>query len=185
MRREPPATRCGLLKVRAHTARLDCSGGRVARLFMRSVHRHRVGRRQSVARLDCTDRCPKQQQPVAISAHYNLLSIGWICIGCKICSCIASHKQYKIILNVTRHIFLMILYTMHFYNLHLEGIATPFSDYPTQRWAAEVSSAAVAKGWQLSGLLTTMPGPHNKMLGWDVDLETYKIDHVFMVFIPS
>ena len=46
VRREPPTTRSGLLKVGAHTARLRCSGGRVARLFMHSVHRHWVGRRQ-------------------------------------------------------------------------------------------------------------------------------------------
>ena len=49
VRREPPATRSGLLKVGAHTARLGCSGGRVARLFMHSVHRHWFGRRQSSA----------------------------------------------------------------------------------------------------------------------------------------
>ena len=47
--REPPATRSGLLEVGAHTARLGCSGGRIARLFMHSVHRHYVGQRQSSA----------------------------------------------------------------------------------------------------------------------------------------
>ena len=36
MRREPPTTRSGLLKVSAHTARLGCSGGRVGRLFIHS-----------------------------------------------------------------------------------------------------------------------------------------------------
>ena len=49
VRREPPATRSGLLEVGAHTARLGCSGGQIARLFMHSVHRHWVGRRQPSA----------------------------------------------------------------------------------------------------------------------------------------
>ena len=40
VRREPPATRSSLLEVGAHTTRLGCSGGRVARPFMYSVHRH-------------------------------------------------------------------------------------------------------------------------------------------------
>jgi hypothetical protein len=31
-----------------------------------------------VTRFDCTDRCPKQQQPVAISAQPPVISIGWI-----------------------------------------------------------------------------------------------------------
>ena len=127
VRREPPATRSGLLKVGAHTARLGCSGGRVARLFMHSVHKHWVGRRHSVPRLDCTqctDRCPKQQQPVATSLQPAVISIGWISIGCKICSCMALNS-IESFLNITRDTF---LYTIRFYKL--DGVAIPFSDYP-------------------------------------------------------
>ena len=68
LRREPPATRSGL----AHTARLGCSGGRVACLFMHSVHTHWVGRRQSSA----ATWLHRSHQPVAISSQPPVISIG-------------------------------------------------------------------------------------------------------------
>ena len=64
-------TRSGMLKVGVHTARLGCSGGRVARLLMHSVSLVSLGcsggriasPQTRVPRLDWVDCCPKQQQP--------------------------------------------------------------------------------------------------------------------------
>ena len=80
-----------------------------------------------MARLGCTDRCPKQQQPVAIPTQPPAISIGWVSIGCKICSYVATHK-HRIITNITHDTF---LYTIPFY-IKVRGycIAIPFNDYP-------------------------------------------------------
>ena len=70
VRREPPATRSSLLKVGAHTARLGCIAavGSPVSLCIVSTDTGLVDASR-VPRLDCTDRCSKQQQPVAISAQ--------------------------------------------------------------------------------------------------------------------
>ena len=45
-----------------------------------------------VAGPDCTDRCLKQQQPVAISAQPPVISIGWF--HSQICLCFRSFRKY-------------------------------------------------------------------------------------------
>ena len=79
VRREPPATRSGLLEVGAHTARLGCSGGRVP--GCPPLHAQ-----CPVTRLDCTDRCPEQQQPVATSAQSPVIYIVtyWVPVGFRV-----------------------------------------------------------------------------------------------------
>ena len=63
----------------------------------------RVGRVLVECRgLGRTGHCPGQRQPVATSSQPPAISIGWISIGCKICSCITLYGYRVVTRGINR-----------------------------------------------------------------------------------